>query len=143
MAERITNLKNKGVCNEQSDAEEDTGNNWFLALQKLNNVGRRKKLLVLGLGGLLCHRVCKRDVSDIPRSRYPDAFYGSILGQINKSLSLFLSRYVELLQLMITFSHSLQEALLWRIHEILPWKIWKWECGLLQRSEYNQPTIKL
>jgi hypothetical protein len=77
MAERITNLKNKGVCYEQ---KEDTGNN---GKQKLNNVSPRKKLLVLGLGGLLCHRVCKRDVSDIPRSRYPDAFYGSILGEIN------------------------------------------------------------
>ena len=83
MAERITNLKNKGVRYEQSDVKEDTGNNGYLAQQKLNNVSPRKKLLVLGLGGLLCHRVCKRNVSDIPRSRYPDAFYGSILGEIN------------------------------------------------------------
>jgi hypothetical protein len=83
MAERITDLKNKGVCSDQSDVEEVAGQNLHMALEKSNLVGPRKKLLVLGLGGLLCHRVCKRNVSDIPRSRYPDAFYGSILGEIN------------------------------------------------------------
>jgi len=79
MAERITDLKNKGVCSEQSDVEEDAINNLHLAVLQKSNLGPRKKLLVMGLGGLLCHRVCKRDVSDIPRSRYHDAFYGSIL----------------------------------------------------------------
>ncbi|XP_048236319.1 uncharacterized protein LOC125371384 [Ricinus communis] len=48
----------------------------------------RKKLLVISLGGLLCARVCRRDTSNIPQSRPPDAAYGSILE--NKSKPIFL-----------------------------------------------------
>ncbi|KAG6690235.1 hypothetical protein I3842_10G004700 [Carya illinoinensis] len=79
MAEKITNLKNKCVAydyseDENVDAEEDFG----LSLEKLN-LGPRKKVIVLGLGGLLCHRVCRREESNIPRFRIPDASYGSFL----------------------------------------------------------------
>ena len=81
MAERITNLKNKGVCYEQ---KEDTGNN---GKQKLNNALSleklsllpRKKLLVLDVGGFLCHRVHRLDMSGIQTFRNPDASHGSIL----------------------------------------------------------------
>ncbi|XP_059462717.1 uncharacterized protein LOC132191645 [Corylus avellana] len=53
MAEEVSNLKDKSVCNdssndEQDDAEDDCGQ----SLEKLN-IGPRKKLPVLGLGGLL------------------------------------------------------------------------------------------
>ncbi|XVE61555.1 hypothetical protein DITRI_Ditri06bG0049900 [Diplodiscus trichospermus] len=36
----------------------------------------RKKLLVLGLGGLLCHRICKKDRTNVPiLDRRPHAVY--------------------------------------------------------------------
>lgn len=79
MAEKITNLKNKSVCNDSSeDEQEDAGDDCGLSLEKLN-LGPRKKLLVLGLGGLLCHRVHRRDWS---RTSYrsPDVSYGSFFG---------------------------------------------------------------
>lgn len=87
MAEKITNLKNKCVLYENSDDddEEDTGDDCGLALDKLN-LGPRKKLLVLGLGGLLCHRVYRRVKSNIPVYRRHDASYGSFLGKQNSSL---------------------------------------------------------
>ncbi|KAK6290150.1 hypothetical protein POUND7_001691 [Theobroma cacao] len=38
----------------------------------------RKKLLVFGLGGLLCHRICRKDTAEVPIvHRRPDAVYGS------------------------------------------------------------------
>jgi hypothetical protein len=57
MAEEISNLKDdKSVCNDSSEDEKDgAGVDCGLSLEKLN-LGPRKKLLVLGLGGLLCHR---------------------------------------------------------------------------------------
>ncbi|KAE8098462.1 hypothetical protein FH972_016523 [Carpinus fangiana] len=45
------------------------------SLEKLN-LGPRKKLLVLGLGGLLCHRVYRRDRSRTTFGK-PDASYGN------------------------------------------------------------------
>lgn len=86
MAEKITNLKNKCVLYENSDDdEEDTGDDCGLALDKLN-LGPRKKLLVLGLGGLLYHRVYRRVKSNIPVYCRHDASYGSFLGKQNSSL---------------------------------------------------------
>jgi hypothetical protein len=62
MAEEISNLKDdRSVCNDSSEDETDgAGVDCGLSLGKLN-LGHRKKLLVLGLGGLLCHRVYRRD----------------------------------------------------------------------------------
>ena len=40
----------------------------------------RKKLIVLSLGGLLCHRVYRNDKSDRPANRAPDLVYGKHLG---------------------------------------------------------------
>lgn len=40
------------------------------------NTKGRKKLLVLGLGGLLCYRICYKDRTKVP-DRPPDAAYGS------------------------------------------------------------------
>lgn len=41
----------------------------------------RKKLLVFGLGGLLCHRICRKDTTEVPIvHRRPDAVYGSYAG---------------------------------------------------------------
>ncbi|XWS43474.1 hypothetical protein CRYUN_Cryun16bG0107200 [Craigia yunnanensis] len=50
--------------------------------QKLfyEHTNERKKLLVLGLGGLLCHRICKKDRTEAPiLYRSPDAAYGSYI----------------------------------------------------------------
>lgn len=79
MARETSNLKNKSVSYDSSDEEEDLVD-FGLALEKLSLVPR-KKLLVLSLGGLLCHRVFRHDKSKIPRYRDPDTSYGSILGE--------------------------------------------------------------
>ncbi|KAK3226721.1 hypothetical protein Dsin_006583 [Dipteronia sinensis] len=42
------------------------------------NPGPMKKLVVLSLGGLLCHRVCRRKILTDPINRSSDASYGSI-----------------------------------------------------------------
>ncbi|XP_021810195.1 uncharacterized protein LOC110753574 [Prunus avium] len=66
-------LKGKVECsgNNSSEAEECS-----LPLEKLN-LGPRKKLIVLSLGGLLCHRVHRYERAKIPSFRYVDASYGS------------------------------------------------------------------
>ncbi|PQP98153.1 uncharacterized protein Pyn_04067 [Prunus yedoensis var. nudiflora] len=66
-------LKGKVECsgNNSSEAKECS-----LPLEKLN-LGPRKKLLVLSLGGLLCHRVHRYERAKIPSFRYVDASYGS------------------------------------------------------------------
>ncbi|KAF2289773.1 hypothetical protein GH714_038558 [Hevea brasiliensis] len=65
--------------------EEDGGHLKGNLLEKPILTTPRKKLLVLSLGGLLCHRVCRRYPSSVPKYRIADAAYGSILGQCNKS----------------------------------------------------------
>lgn len=69
-------LKSKVECsgNNSSEAKE-----CGLPLEKLN-LGPRKKLLVLSLGGLLCHRVHRYERANIPSFRYVDASYGSFRG---------------------------------------------------------------
>ncbi|ONH96301.1 hypothetical protein PRUPE_7G119500 [Prunus persica] len=68
-------LKGKVECSGNSSSEaKECG----LPLEKLN-LGPRKKLLVLSLGGLLCHRVHRYGRANIPRFRYVDASYGSFL----------------------------------------------------------------
>ncbi|KAF5953967.1 hypothetical protein HYC85_006823 [Camellia sinensis] len=85
MAGKLPSLKSKAVIYENSsddDDSEDTGNDHHLglSLEKLN-LGPRKKLLVLGLGGLLVHRVYSRygvrtNVQTRPR---PDGIAGNFL----------------------------------------------------------------
>ncbi|GMN39336.1 hypothetical protein TIFTF001_008575 [Ficus carica] len=76
MSEKVMSLKGKVKCDENYDDKEkdDIG----LSLEKLN-LGPRKKLIVLGLGGLLCQRIYRNNTSEIPRSRRPDAAYGNNL----------------------------------------------------------------
>jgi hypothetical protein len=57
-----------------------------LSVEKLN-LGPRKKLLVLNLGGLLCHRIRRRERPSDHRFRKPDGGYGGFYGAI-KLLSL-------------------------------------------------------
>ncbi|KAK9290082.1 hypothetical protein L1049_008246 [Liquidambar formosana] len=80
MGGRINNLKYKSVVFDNSDSEdeEDAGNDCGLSLEKLN-LGPRKKLLVLCLGGFLNHRVYHHDKPNIPKYRPPDASYDSYL----------------------------------------------------------------
>jgi hypothetical protein len=80
MAEKITNLKNKCACSNNSDDKQDAGDDLdcSLSLEKLNLLPR-KKLLVLDVGGLLCQRLHRLDKSSIPTFRNPDASHGSIL----------------------------------------------------------------
>ncbi|KAJ7976043.1 NLI interacting factor-like phosphatase [Quillaja saponaria] len=74
--------KNKAVCVSESDQEEVEISSG-LSLERLNlrstATTPKKKLLVLSLGGLLCHRVYRYKKCDIPKFRHPDARYGSYL----------------------------------------------------------------
>ncbi|KAK9290744.1 hypothetical protein L1049_008920 [Liquidambar formosana] len=78
MAGNINSFKYKNVLLDDSEDEEDAGNDCGLSLEKLN-LGPRKKLLVLCLGGLLVHRVYRYDYTTIPQHRLSDAAYGSFL----------------------------------------------------------------
>ncbi|XP_022143931.1 uncharacterized protein LOC111013724 [Momordica charantia] len=76
-----TSSKNKALLSgeEEEDERGDEGEELHLelSLQKLN-LGPKKKLLILGLGGFLCHRVFRYDRSKFPKRRTcPDASYGS------------------------------------------------------------------
>ncbi|KAK4838245.1 hypothetical protein QYF36_012239 [Acer negundo] len=53
--------------------EDDTG---LLSLMNLN-LGPKKKLLVLSLGGLLCHRVFHKERTTVPIRRKPGALIGN------------------------------------------------------------------
>ena len=85
MAEKLKGKIQSSDHGGHSDSDSDENINTLdhdyldLPLEKLC-LGPRKKLLVLGLGGLLCHRVYRYGTSNIPRSRYPDASYGSFHG---------------------------------------------------------------
>ncbi|KAG8374163.1 hypothetical protein BUALT_Bualt11G0102300 [Buddleja alternifolia] len=75
-----TDLKLKNVLVDQSSNEEDekdSGIDIGLSLDKLN-LGPKKKLLVLCLGGLLVDRVHVRDKKSV-RGLRPDAVYGKFL----------------------------------------------------------------
>lgn len=63
MAQKNTNLKLKNVISYDDEEEknhESGKSELYLPLEKLN-LGPKKKLLVLNLGGLFVHRVHKRD----------------------------------------------------------------------------------
>ncbi|KAF4384813.1 hypothetical protein G4B88_000209 [Cannabis sativa] len=69
--------KMKGKLIER-ETEEKNAVDFGDLLEKLNlGQQRKKKLIVLALGGLLCHRVYRRDKSSAPRSRRPDTSYGN------------------------------------------------------------------
>ncbi|KAA8518631.1 hypothetical protein F0562_016105 [Nyssa sinensis] len=77
-AGKLPKLKFKNVVSDNSsdDEEEDTGIDLGLSLEKLN-LGPRKKLLVLGLGGLLVHRVHRYKSTGNQNTRSPDAVCGN------------------------------------------------------------------
>ncbi|KAK4419317.1 hypothetical protein Salat_2344600 [Sesamum alatum] len=75
MAEK-SKLKNV-ISDESSDDEKQPATDLDLPLDKLN-LGPQKKLLVLCLGGLLCHRVHVRDKATV-RGLRPDVVYGKFL----------------------------------------------------------------
>ncbi|KAK6122001.1 hypothetical protein DH2020_044255 [Rehmannia glutinosa] len=79
MAEKTTDSKLKVVVSdESSEDEKEPGNvDLGLSLDKLN-LGPKKKLLVLCLGGLLVHRVHVRDKATV-RGLKPDVVYGKFL----------------------------------------------------------------
>ncbi|GMY25111.1 HAD-like domain containing protein, partial [Fagus crenata] len=78
MAGEFSTSKNKYVHYKSRNVEGNEEIDFGLALEKVS-LGPRKKLLVMNLGGLLCQRVCRREVHNIPRFRHPDASYGSML----------------------------------------------------------------
>lgn len=73
-------MKGKLVYESYSDDEEEGSKDCGLSLEKLNLGQRKKKLVVLSLGGLLCHRVFRYDRSSVPKFRVPDTSYGSYFG---------------------------------------------------------------
>ncbi|KAJ0088750.1 hypothetical protein Patl1_32356 [Pistacia atlantica] len=78
MAGNIYDKNKKIVCYDHGGLEEDAEDYGGLSLMKLN-LGPRKKLVIFGLGGLLCHRVCHKQRSSVPIYRSPDAAYGSYM----------------------------------------------------------------
>lgn len=82
MALKQTNLKlkNVSVSNESSDDEEEkTDVSLDISLEKLN-LGPKKKLLVIALGGLLVHRQHVRE--KIPPNIRPDVYHGNFRGNL-------------------------------------------------------------
>ncbi|KAI3447508.1 hypothetical protein Pfo_004173 [Paulownia fortunei] len=79
MSAKSTNSKLKlVVSDDSSEDEKDSGNDDLgLSLDKLN-LGPKKKLLVLCLGGLLVHRVHVRNKATV-RGLRPDVVYGKFL----------------------------------------------------------------
>ena len=84
MAGKSEDTKKKAVLLNDSDSdsekekqkevvEDDTG---LLSLMNLN-LGPKKKLLVLSLGGLICHRVFHKEKTTVPIRRKPDAVIGN------------------------------------------------------------------
>ncbi|KAF4388045.1 hypothetical protein F8388_014728 [Cannabis sativa] len=74
-------MKEKLIVRETETKETEEKNNvvdFGDLLEKLNlGQQRKKKLIVLALGGLLCHRVYRRDKSSALKSRRPDTSYGN------------------------------------------------------------------
>nr|XP_016432852.1 PREDICTED: uncharacterized protein LOC107759423 [Nicotiana tabacum] len=71
MARNLPNLKLKSVVSDSDSSDnenetKDTGKNLDLSLEKLN-LGPKKKLLVLNLGGLLVDRVHRPNESAVRR----------------------------------------------------------------------------
>ncbi|XP_004143298.2 uncharacterized protein LOC101207591 [Cucumis sativus] len=79
MAESSSSIKNKAGASKCSSDEEEKVGNIDLGLSMKNlSLGPKKKLLIMGIGGFLCHRVCYRyGRQKIPTHRLPDASYGS------------------------------------------------------------------
>ncbi|XP_015086833.1 uncharacterized protein LOC107029909 [Solanum pennellii] len=82
MAQKIPNLKLKNVISHNDNYSDDENKNkisgkleLYLPLEKLY-LGPKKKLLVLNLGGLLVHRVHKRDWFSV-RTYKPDLVCGN------------------------------------------------------------------
>ncbi|KAM0053481.1 putative FCP1 domain, HAD superfamily protein [Helianthus debilis subsp. tardiflorus] len=64
--------------NEKEDNEKETGIDLNISLEKLN-LGPKKKLLVLPIGGFLVHRAHRRRPKTIPRKRKPDFCSGNFM----------------------------------------------------------------
>ncbi|CAM8913682.1 unnamed protein product [Rhodiola kirilowii] len=88
MAEISSKLKQKKVVvagdDDESDHEEkNESSELAVRLEKLLRLSlgkkKKKKLLVLSLGGLLFHRVYRYNADKIPKRRSPDTRYGSFL----------------------------------------------------------------
>ncbi|KAL8204954.1 hypothetical protein R6Q57_010577 [Mikania cordata] len=76
-------MKNVVASDRVSDEEEDdddkeTGTDLGLSMDKLN-LGPKKKLLVLPIGGFLVHRAHRRRPNTIPRNRKPDFCSGNFM----------------------------------------------------------------
>ncbi|KAJ0817625.1 putative FCP1 domain, HAD superfamily protein [Helianthus annuus] len=63
---------------EDNDNEKETGIDLNISLEKLN-LGPKKKLLVLPIGGFLVHRAHRRRPKTIPRNRKPDFCSGNFM----------------------------------------------------------------
>lgn len=99
-----SSLKLKSVIHDDDSKgnEEDKGDlPDGLSLEKLSLKVPKKKLLILCLGGLLCHRVCLkrgRNYGYVKTNRRPDTAYGSFEGKVVINLQCFfsfvLTRYI-------------------------------------------------
>jgi hypothetical protein len=75
-----SSLKQKGALLDYNEEEDDDVNKLNESLLKIQIFTPKKKLLILSIGGLLCHRVNRKDRafwSQPQIHRMPDATYGS------------------------------------------------------------------
>ncbi|KAJ9559176.1 hypothetical protein OSB04_013790 [Centaurea solstitialis] len=87
MASKDSKLKNlllvydqDGSSNEEEDNDEkETGIDLGICLDKLNR-GRKKKLLVIPLAGMIVHRAHRLGRTAFPKNRRPDFAVGNFLG---------------------------------------------------------------
>ncbi|GLT64365.1 hypothetical protein SLA2020_368650 [Shorea laevis] len=79
MAGEGDSMKQKSACSDGGDEKNYSDKDPTAELLNTEqlNLGPTKKLLILGIGGLLCHRVCYKERSQVPIYRQHDAAYGS------------------------------------------------------------------
>ncbi|KAJ9559173.1 hypothetical protein OSB04_013787 [Centaurea solstitialis] len=85
MASKDSKLKNLVVSDHDNtssenddDHEKETGIDLGICLDK-RNLGRKKKLLVIPLGGMIIHRAHRHRPATIPKNRRPDFTFGKFL----------------------------------------------------------------
>ncbi|GFY82704.1 hypothetical protein Acr_02g0009440 [Actinidia rufa] len=96
MSGKIPTLKKKALAHEEDSSEddEDFGNDLGISLERLN-LGPRKKLVVMGLGGVLVHRMYRFDhKTNFQKHRFAVAIAGNFLGP-NSELRIFLDGLVD------------------------------------------------
>lgn len=68
------------ITKEEQDLKETRTSDLGISMDKLN-IGPKKKLLVLPIGGILCHKVHRYGPYTVPRNRRPDFSSGQFMSK--------------------------------------------------------------